>query len=245
MSGAQDDWPRARGRPGGPRTLTASEAAAVIGVSVATIRGWADQGRLPSHRTVGGHRRFEVDELKRWLTERGAALPEPRRLARRPRDVPACPELARWLNSRASAITDRVLAGYDEQVPVPVPAPTEAGLGRGVLRFLRVIAVALDSGSAASIVGRAGLAGVRGGAQGPIGAAVIAEHTRYAAAVLTEAERGLQRGEVTEPHALAALHAVIDRIQVAMVAGYLGALPSGGARPTAEVGAGSREPVAE
>ena len=77
-----DEGDRTRARAGrggrGERTLTASEAAALIGVSVATVRGWADQGRLPSHRTVGGHRRFELEELREWLTDRGAPAPEPR-----------------------------------------------------------------------------------------------------------------------------------------------------------------------
>ena len=77
---------------GGPRTLTASETAATIGVSIATVRAWADRGLLPSFRTVGGHRRFEVRELKRWLAERGASMTEPGRRERGP-DVPAC---QRW-----------------------------------------------------------------------------------------------------------------------------------------------------
>ncbi|HWH13173.1 MAG TPA: helix-turn-helix domain-containing protein, partial [Miltoncostaeaceae bacterium] len=65
-------------RPGRdlPRTLTASEAAALIGVSVATVRGWADSGLLPSHRTVGGHRRFELGQLRDWLAARGAPVAE-------------------------------------------------------------------------------------------------------------------------------------------------------------------------
>jgi excisionase family DNA binding protein len=76
-----EGWPRGRAArvDRGPRTLTASEAAALLGVSVATVRGWADQGRLPSHRTVGGHRRFELEELRAWLAERGA--PAMRRMA--------------------------------------------------------------------------------------------------------------------------------------------------------------------
>jgi excisionase family DNA binding protein len=70
-------WQGARERrlEPGRRSLTASEAAAIIGVSVATIRGWADDGRLPSHRTVGGHRRFELEELLQWLEQRGAPTP--------------------------------------------------------------------------------------------------------------------------------------------------------------------------
>ncbi|MGI9540357.1 MAG: helix-turn-helix domain-containing protein [Miltoncostaeaceae bacterium] len=223
MADVESEWPKSRTRRGEPRTLTASEAAAVIGVSVATIRGWADQGRLPSHRTVGGHRRFEVEELKRWLQERGAAVPVPRRLARRPPEIPACPRMARWLNSRTEEIMERVLAGYDKEVPPPIPAPSEPALRRGAVRYLRVVAAALDSGRASSIAGRAGLAGFRGGVQGGAGASVIAEHLRYAVATIAEAEAGLSTGQDFESHALAALYAVIDRTQVAVVNGYVGA----------------------
>jgi excisionase family DNA binding protein len=34
-----------------------------IGVSPATLRSWADQGRLPTFRTPGGHRRFRERDL--------------------------------------------------------------------------------------------------------------------------------------------------------------------------------------
>ncbi len=231
MADPQSDWPRSRNRRGEPRTLTASEAAAVIGVSVATIRGWADRGRLPSHRTVGGHRRFEVEELKRWLEDRGAAVPAPRRLARRPPEIPACPKMARWLNSRTEQIVERVLAGYNRDVPPPIPAPSEPALRRGAVRYLRVVAAALDAGRASAIAGRAELAGYRGGVQGGAGASVIAEHLRYAVATIAEAEAGTASGEDFEPHALAALYAVIDRTQVAVVNGYVGARRGTGTRP--------------
>ena len=51
----------------GRRSLTTGEAAAMIGVSIPTIRLWADSGRVPCHRTAGGHRRFEVEEIRDWL----------------------------------------------------------------------------------------------------------------------------------------------------------------------------------
>ena len=95
FSMSDDGWPRSRGTRAegdrGPRTLTASEAAALIGVSVATIRGWADQGRLPSHRTVGNHRRFELDELRAWLADRGRGAPRGRPPARAAPGDPAVP----------------------------------------------------------------------------------------------------------------------------------------------------------
>jgi excisionase family DNA binding protein len=224
-------WPttRYRRQDRGGRTLTASEAAALIGVSVATVRGWADQGRLPSHRTVGGHRRFDMAELRSWLAERGAPTFEPDRLRHIPQDVPACPELARELNARTEAIVDRAIAGYDEAVPTALPAPSPAALRRSAIRFVRVVAAALEAGRAATSAGRAELAGFRGGMQGDSGASVVIEHTRLALAVMQEAEDAVHSGAVTEPLALETLNAVIDVVQLSVIRGYEQATSGGGA----------------
>lgn len=223
-------------RDPGQRTLTASEAAALLGVSVATVRGWADQGRLPSHRTVGGHRRFDLDQLRGWLERRGASAPEPWRLRRTPRDIPACPLLARELNARTEAIVERVLAGYHDEVPTPLPAPTPATMRRLTVRFVRVLAAGLETGRPGASAGRAELAGLRGGLQGSPGARVIVEHTRIAAAVLMEAEDVRAAGPPIEPLALPALHAAVDHAQAAVgrgfeQAGAVRAGPGAGARP--------------
>ncbi|MGB0614133.1 MAG: MerR family DNA-binding transcriptional regulator, partial [Miltoncostaeaceae bacterium] len=57
--GSPRRWMGIRERPLSPgrRSLTTSEAAALLGVSVPTVRAWSDAGRLPVHRTPGGHRR--------------------------------------------------------------------------------------------------------------------------------------------------------------------------------------------
>jgi excisionase family DNA binding protein len=217
-----DDWPATRARPTerGERTLTASEAAALIGVSVATIRGWADQGRLPSHRTVGGHRRFELQELRDWLTDRGAPAPEPRRLRRPPQDVPPAPLLARELNLRTEAIVARVLDGYDPAVVTPLPAPSAPAMRRLAVRFLRILTAGLESGRPGVSMGRAELAGLRGGLQGPAGLAVLTEHTRVAIAVAQEAEEAHREGVAMEERAIPALYAVIDHAQAAVARGF-------------------------
>jgi excisionase family DNA binding protein len=220
--GDDEGWPRARsGRAGrGPRTLTASEAAALLGVSVATVRGWADQGRLPSHRTVGGHRRFELEELREWLARRGAPAPAARRLRRAPQDLPPCPLLARELNARTDAIAERVLGGYDDAVPTPLPRPSAPAMRRLAIRFLRVLAAGLESGRPGALAGRVELAGLRGGVQGAGGIRVIAEHTRVAVAVALEAEEAVREGVEVEPEALACLMSVIDHAQAAVARGF-------------------------
>lgn len=40
------------------------EAAVLAGVSVSTLRRWADEGRVPSFRTAGGHRRVRVGDVR-------------------------------------------------------------------------------------------------------------------------------------------------------------------------------------
>lgn len=46
-------------------SLSAGAAARLLGVHVGTVRRWADSGTLPSWRTPGGFRRFEVADLER------------------------------------------------------------------------------------------------------------------------------------------------------------------------------------
>jgi excisionase family DNA binding protein len=46
--------------------LNLSAAAEVLGVHPSTVRNWANQGKLPVHRTQGGHRRFLASELELW-----------------------------------------------------------------------------------------------------------------------------------------------------------------------------------
>jgi excisionase family DNA binding protein len=204
-----------------PRTLTASEAAALVGVSVATIRGWADSGLIPSHRTIGGHRRFEEGELHTWLRARGAPVAErlrPRRGAGV--EVPPQPALARELNARTDRIVDRVAAGYDDEVPTPVPRATEAALARAVLRFLRVTAAALEAGRTDGVLGRAELAGLRGGLQGDTGAGVATEFGRTAVAIVAEAEEVLSARPGGGGTPMAALLSVLDAVQLAVLSGF-------------------------
>lgn len=57
--------------------LTLKEASAFLGVHFTTLRGWADRGEIPVFRTPGGHRRFSLDDLRRFLAERAGSYPAP------------------------------------------------------------------------------------------------------------------------------------------------------------------------
>jgi excisionase family DNA binding protein len=44
--------------------LRAAEVAALLHVSPKTVTRWAKDGRLPSRRTLGGHRRYDPDQIE-------------------------------------------------------------------------------------------------------------------------------------------------------------------------------------
>ena len=44
--------------------VSISKAAKLLGVSEITLRRWDNEGRLPSIRTEGGHRRYDISKLK-------------------------------------------------------------------------------------------------------------------------------------------------------------------------------------
>jgi excisionase family DNA binding protein len=47
--------------------FTSSGAARHLGVSLATVRRWADAGHLDYYRTPGGQRRFSREQLDRFM----------------------------------------------------------------------------------------------------------------------------------------------------------------------------------
>jgi excisionase family DNA binding protein len=51
------------------------KAADMLGVHPATVRNWADEGKLPSRRTAGGHRRFKRDDIEHYAQSQGELQP--------------------------------------------------------------------------------------------------------------------------------------------------------------------------
>ena len=84
---------------GQPGWLSLSAAAESVGVDGATLRGWADAGKVRVYRTPGGHRRFNRTDLESLLRESSPPWPGVPASA----DGPALGALAvrQWLISRA------------------------------------------------------------------------------------------------------------------------------------------------
>jgi excisionase family DNA binding protein len=49
-----------------------SRAAELLGVSVDTVRRWADEGRLQTTKSESGHRQIDGKDLARFLTEQAS-----------------------------------------------------------------------------------------------------------------------------------------------------------------------------
>ncbi len=58
-----------------PRFLKSIDVAAACGVSPRTVSNWVREGAIPAHRTVGGHGRVAVEDLRRFLSARGIPFP--------------------------------------------------------------------------------------------------------------------------------------------------------------------------
>jgi excisionase family DNA binding protein len=56
--------------------LTPAEVAALFRVDPKTVTRWAQQGKLHSIRTLGGHRRYSEAEIQAFLAETGQ-VPRP------------------------------------------------------------------------------------------------------------------------------------------------------------------------
>lgn len=58
--------------------LTPAEVAALFRVDPKTVTRWAKAGKLSSIRTLGGHRRYRAEEVKKFLegANMGAGQPE-------------------------------------------------------------------------------------------------------------------------------------------------------------------------
>jgi excisionase family DNA binding protein len=200
-----------------PQLLSVSAAALLLGVSSSSLRAWAAAGRVPHVRTPGGHRRFELDELVRWLAERGGAppAPVPRSGELVPTRVEPMPAVAGALRER----TDAVVAAFEQELdhgrgPASQRAP--AGRRSRVLAAVESLADALERGDLGDCYGEAEWEGFRHGASGQPGDAVVTE----ALAVRRAVDRELHPVCAGRPLDQRALERALDRMAVRVASGY-------------------------
>jgi len=56
--------------------LNLSDTAKLLGIHPSTLRNWTNQGKIPVHRTQGGHRRFKKSEIQTWQVSQRPSFPE-------------------------------------------------------------------------------------------------------------------------------------------------------------------------
>lgn len=83
------------------------EAADVLGVSVDTVRRWADAGRLTSVRTAGGQREVDDADVAALAASRAVTVPEPVIVAQSARN--------RFAGIVTDVVKDKVMAKVEIQ----------------------------------------------------------------------------------------------------------------------------------
>jgi excisionase family DNA binding protein len=97
------------------RLVSINRASAALNVSPSTLRRWADEGRLETVRTPGGHRRFYLGDIARLQAERaGAPVVRGMELPTEP-----APEAAALLEEAGASLLLRVAASIYEPESAP------------------------------------------------------------------------------------------------------------------------------
>lgn len=208
--------PERRPATGPPRLLSVSAAARLLGVSSSSLRAWAAAGRVPHVRTPGGHRRFELDELVRWLAARGGAPPAPQQRLQElvPTRIEPMPAMAAALTGAA----DDIVAAFQDELGrarASAPRPSAARVAR-VRGALGSLAEALERGDLSECYRDAEWEGFRHGASGQPGDAPVTE----ALALRRAVDRGLADLAVGRGDERRAVERALDRMAVRVAAGY-------------------------
>lgn len=139
---------RPRGRSAGNEWIGLAEATRMLGISASTLRRWADEGRIRTFVTPGGHRRFSRAAIEALLPGGRRVPAEPdvlagetpdrmRRVYRRALAQGAAADVA-WFETIATDDRDRfrdhgrhIIEAILVALETVDPAEREAGLRRG------------------------------------------------------------------------------------------------------------------
>lgn len=105
--------------------LSLQEASEMLGVTASTLRRWADAGRVPMKRTLGGHRRFAREDIRKL-----AASPAPQ--------VPGIVAAQPQAGARGWGVDEREMARQEWHARLATKAPPDRmrGLGQRLLGLL-------------------------------------------------------------------------------------------------------------
>lgn len=93
------------------KLISPKQVARAIGVSESTLKRWCDRGLIPMTKTVGGHRRIELDAIVHFLRDSGHEVVEPELLG-----LPAAVGQTGWTLNRARDRICSALVGGEESV---------------------------------------------------------------------------------------------------------------------------------
>ncbi len=208
----------------GRRLLSVSAAARILGVSTSSLRAWAAAGRVPHQRTTGGHRRFEPEELDRWLAARGGPPPAP---PPRPHDlvptrIEPIPEIGRALRERTDAVVAAVERSLDERRPGGGKRPALARRAR-LVEDVETFAEGLVDGDLTPCFREAEWQGFRYGAAGQSGDVPVGEALALRRAVDEALEDVYRRRGPADRRTVERL---LDRMTVRVAAGFAEGLRS-------------------
>lgn len=200
----------------GGALLSVSTAARMLGVSPSSLRAWAAAGRVPHVRTPGGHRRFEREQLVRWLSERGGGPPtlQTRATELLPTRIDPMPDVAAVLGGVRAA----VMEAFEEELARTRGSGTvrasAARHGR-VTETLGAIVDGLERGDLSVFLRDAEWEGFRHGAAGQPGDGPVTE----ALALRRALDRELTP-RLDGPERRRGIERAMDRMAVRVAAGY-------------------------
>jgi excisionase family DNA binding protein len=196
--------------------LSVSAAARLLGVSPSSLRAWAAAGRVPHHRTEGGHRRFEMRALVDWLEARGGGPPAPRSGPQEliPTRIDPLPAVAALLRRESNV----VIESFEQELRRTRPgAASRASTSRRtrVGETIQILADALEAGDLAEPYRDAEWEGYRYGAIGQPGDVPVTEVLALRRAL----DRFVSARNADEP-GNRTLQRALDRVVVRVASGY-------------------------
>lgn len=201
----------------GSPLLSVSAAARMLGVSPSSLRAWAAAGRVPHVRTPGGHRRFERDQLVRWLSERGGGPPalQNRTSELLPTRIDPMPDVSVLL----AELRPEVMQAFEEELARTRTGGTiraSSARQHRVVETLGAIAEGVERGDLSVFLRDAEWEGFRHGAAGLPGDGPVTE----ALALRRALDRTLTPRLSGGPERRRGIERAMDRMAVRVAAGY-------------------------